>query len=52
MKSKSWVGRHLTGSSHRDTAVGSFVASVATETVLVIAVLGAASVLVTSSPGV
>lgn len=52
MKSKSWVGRHLIGASHRDTAVGSFVASVATETVLVIAVLGAASVLVTSSPGV
>jgi copper transport protein len=54
MKSKSWVGRHLTTSSHtrRGTAVGSFVASVATETVLVIAVLGAASVLVTSSPGV
>ncbi len=52
MKSKSWVGRHLTSSSHRGTAVGSFVASVATETVLVIAVLGAASVLVTSSPGV
>lgn len=52
MKSKSWVGRHLTDSSHRGTAVGSFVASVAAETVLVIAVLGAASVLVTSSPGV
>lgn len=52
MKSKSWVGRHLTGTSHRSTPVGSFVASVATETVLVIAVLGAASVLVTSSPGV
>jgi putative copper export protein len=52
MKSKSWVGRHLNDASHRGTAVGSFVASVATETVLVIAVLGAASVLVTSSPGV
>ena len=52
MKSKSWVGRHLNGSSHRGTAVGPFVVSVATETVLVIAVLGAASVLVTSSPGV
>lgn len=52
MKSKSWVGRHLKGTSHRGAAVGSFVASVATETVLVIAVLGAASVLVTSSPGV
>lgn len=52
MKSKSWVARHLNVSPHRGTAVGSFVASVATETVLVIAVLGAASVLVTSSPGV
>jgi copper transport protein len=52
LKSKTWVGRHLSGSSHRGTPVGSFVASVATETVLVIAVLGAASVLVTSSPGV
>lgn len=52
MKSKSWVGRHLNNSSHRGTAVGPFVVSVATETVLVMAVLGAASVLVTSSPGV
>jgi len=52
MKSKRWVGRNLTSSTHRGSAVGAFVASVATETVLVIAVLGAASVLVTSSPGV
>jgi len=52
MKSKSWVGRNLTSSTHRGSAVGVFIASVATETVLVIAVLGAASVLVTSSPGV
>ena len=52
MKSKSWVERNLTSSTHRGSAVGAFVASVATETVLVIAVLGAASVLVTSSPGV
>jgi putative copper export protein len=52
MKSKSWVGRNLTSSTHRGSAVGAFIASVATETVLVIAVLGAASVLVTSSPGV
>jgi putative copper export protein/methionine-rich copper-binding protein CopC len=52
MKSKNWVGRHLATTSHREPAVGSFVASVATETVLAFAVLGAASVLVTSSPGV
>ncbi|KAA1397399.1 copper resistance CopC/CopD family protein [Aeromicrobium ginsengisoli] len=52
MKSKSWVGRNLTSSTHRGSPVGAFIASVATETVLVIAVLGAASVLVTSSPGV
>ena len=37
--------------THRRTAVRSFAVSVATETVLVLAVLAAASVLVTSSPG-
>jgi copper transport protein len=38
--------------AHRRTAVRSFAVSVAAETVLVLAVLSAASVLVTSSPGV
>jgi copper transport protein len=54
MKSRHWVERGLKHAvaSHRTSAVRSLSASVATETVLVIAVLGAASVLVTSSPGI
>jgi len=53
MKSKRWVQLSLADavSGHRRTAVRSFAISVATETVLVLAVLAAASVLVTSSPG-
>jgi len=54
MKSRHWVEQGLKHAvaSHRTSAVRSLSASVATETVLVIAVLGAASVLVTSSPGI
>jgi hypothetical protein len=54
MKSKRWVQVSLAEAvaSHRRTAVRSFAVSVAAETVLVLAVLSAASVLVTSSPGV
>jgi copper transport protein len=54
MKSKQWVQKTLADAvaTHRRTAIRSFAASVAAETVLVIAVLSAASVLVTSSPGV
>jgi copper transport protein len=53
MKSKRWVQATLADAvaAHRRTAVRSFAVSVAAETVLVIAVLAAASVLVTSSPG-
>lgn len=53
MKSKRWVETTLAEvvSTHRRTAVRSFAVSVAAETVLVIATLAAASVLVTSSPG-
>lgn len=53
MKSRRWVQTALAEAvtAHRRTAVRSFAVSVATETVLVIAVLAAASVLVTSSPG-
>lgn len=54
MASKRWVDKHLADAiaTHRETAVRSLAASVATETVLVLTVLGAASVLVTSSPGI
>lgn len=54
MASKRWVDRTVAGASaaRRRTAVRSIAASVAAETVLVAAVLGAASVLATSSPGV
>jgi putative copper export protein len=54
MKSRHWVERGLKHAveAHRASAVRSLSASVATETVLVIAVLAAASVLVTSSPGI
>jgi copper transport protein len=54
MKSKRWVQTTLADAvaTHRRTAVRSFAVSVAAETVLVLAVLAAASVLVTSSPGV
>lgn len=51
MKSKRWVETTLAVAAHRRTAVRSFAVSVAAETVLVMAVLSAASVLVTSSPG-
>ena len=53
MKSKRWVQTVLEEAvaAHRRTAVRSFAVSVTAETVLVISVLGAASVLVTSSPG-
>jgi len=53
MKSKRWVESALADvvTTHRRTAVRSFAVSVAAETVLVIAVLAAAGVLVTSSPG-
>ena len=53
MKSKRWVDSALADAvaAHRRTAMRSFAVSVATETVLVVAVLAAASVLVTSSPG-
>jgi copper transport protein len=53
MKSKRWVQTTLAEAvaAHRRTAVRSFAVSVAAETVLVLAVLSAASVLVTSSPG-
>jgi copper transport protein len=54
MKSKRWVQVSLAEAvaSHRRTAVRALAVSVAAETVLVLAVLSAASVLVTSSPGV
>jgi copper transport protein len=54
MKSKHWVEKRLATAvdSRRRTATRSFAVSVAAETVLVITVLGAAGVLVTSSPGV
>jgi copper transport protein len=53
MKSRRWVQTALADavSAHRRTAARSFAVSVAAETVLVIAVLAAAGVLVTSSPG-
>jgi putative copper export protein/methionine-rich copper-binding protein CopC len=53
-RSKRWVDRALTKAvtSRRRSPVSSLATSVATETVLVATVLGAASVLVTSSPGV
>ncbi|MGY2876742.1 copper transport protein [Marmoricola sp. URHA0025 HA25] len=53
MKSKRWVQTSLAEAvaAHRRTAVRSFAVSVAAETALVLAVLSAASVLVTSSPG-
>jgi putative copper export protein/methionine-rich copper-binding protein CopC len=53
MKSKRWVETTLAEAiaAHRRTAVRSFAVSVAAETVLVLAVLAAAGVLVTSSPG-
>jgi copper transport protein len=53
LASKRWVEKTLAHavSTDRTGAIGSFVASVSAETVLVIAVLGAASLLVTSSPG-
>jgi copper transport protein len=54
LKSKRWVEKSLAGAiaTRRRTAVRSLVASVAAETALVVTVLGAASVLATSSPGV
>jgi len=52
MKSKRWVETALAAAAHRRPGVRSFAMSVAAETTLVVAVLGAASVLVTSSPGV
>ena len=54
MKSKRWVDRALAGTAdgRRGGGVRSIATSVAAETVLVTAVLGAASVLATSSPGV
>ena len=54
MASKRWVDGTLTGTAatRRPNAVQSIATSVAAETVLVVAVLGAASVLATSSPGV
>ena len=53
-RSKRWVDRTLARAvvSRRRSPVSSLATSVATETVLVVMVLGAASVLVTSSPGV
>jgi copper transport protein len=53
MVSKRWVERTLASavSAGSSSEIGSFVASVGAETALVIAVLGAASVLVTASPG-
>lgn len=52
-RSKRWVDRTLARAvvSRRHSPVSSLAASVTTETVLVVMVLGAASVLVTSSPG-
>lgn len=55
MKSKHWVDRRLAKAvveSRPQTATRSFTVSVAAETVLVLSVLGAVGVLVTSSPGV
>ncbi len=54
MQSKRWVDRAIAGTnaSRGGGAVRSIATSVAAETVLVAAVLGAASVLATSSPGV
>jgi len=54
MNSKRWVEKTLAKAAvaRRRTAVKSFAVSVAAESVLVVAVLGAASVLTTSSPGV
>lgn len=54
MKSKHWVDRRLARAveSRRRTATRSFAVSVAAETLLVVSVLGAVGVLVTSSPGV
>jgi len=54
MASKRWVDHTLSGvvAARRGDAVRSITASVAAETVLVAGVLGAASVLATSSPGV
>jgi copper transport protein len=54
MNSKRWVQKSLARAvaARRRNAVKSFAVSVAAESVLVVAVLGAASVLTTSSPGV
>jgi len=54
MKSKHWVEKRLAVAlaSHRQPSTRSFAVSVAAETVLVVTVLGAVGVLVTSSPGV
>jgi len=54
MNSKRWVQKSLARAvvAGRRNAVKSFAVSVAAESVLVVAVLGAASVLTTSSPGV
>lgn len=54
MASKRWVTRNVTGAAaaRRRTAIRDIRTSVVAETVLVAGVLGAASVLATSSPGV
>jgi copper transport protein len=54
MNSKRWVEKTLAkaAAARRRNAVNSFAVSVAAESFLVVAVLGAASVLTTSSPGV
>lgn len=54
MASKRWVSRNVTGAAatRRRTAIRDIRTSVVAETVLVAGVLGAASVLATSSPGV
>jgi len=54
MASKRWVDRTVSGkaAARRRTAVRDITTSIVAETVLVAAVLGAASVLATSSPGV
>ncbi|MFL6060059.1 MAG: copper resistance CopC/CopD family protein [Marmoricola sp.] len=53
MASKRWVGRTLTSAarSGRSDAIGALAASVGAETALVVGVLGLASLLVTSNPG-
>jgi len=52
MHSRRWVNKSLGRAAHRTGAVRVFALSVAAESALVITVLGAASVLTTSSPGV